>query len=344
MGVRIFIEAGKTTRPDLDELILSIGWVWRTSTASPLRGITACASTSQILTMTLVLCTTIISPSLMRETDTDCMWWTFKKGIYANLLPLFLDFGLFLVFCLAPVIALHPPLNQNKINSCHQDITSPTCYPLDCKDVYDSKFTANGVYWIFPNGHYSAPVQVYCDMTTRNGPWTVFQKRFDGSENFYRGWQDYKTGFGRANSEYWLGLENIHRITSQRYYRLRIELTDFDDDSRFAYFNNFSLSNERDDYRLYVVDFQEGNLCKPIGDSLTFHNGMGFSTYDHDRDMSSGNCAIAHKGAFWYFNCQCANLNGLYLRGPTNQFAMTWYTWRGYYYSMKITELKIAVK
>lgn len=59
------------------------------------------------------------------------------------------------------------------VNSCHQDITSPTCYPLDCKDVYDSKFTSNGVYWIFPNGHYSAPVQVYCDMTTRNGPWTV---------------------------------------------------------------------------------------------------------------------------------------------------------------------------
>lgn len=259
---------------------------------------------------------------------------------------LFLDLGLFLVFCLAPVIALQTPLNQNKINSCHQAITSPTCYPLDCKDVYDSKFTSNGVYRIFPNGHYSAPVQVYCDMTTRNGPWTVFQKRFDGSENFYRGWQDYKVGFGRADSEYWLGLENIHRITSQRNYRLRVDLTDFDNDSRFVYYNNFSVSNERDDYRLYMVGFQEGNLCKPIGNSLGTQHGMGFTTYDHDRDLISGNCAIIFKGGSWYRNCHGANPNGLYLGGPTDQYGtgMIWQTWRGDYYSMKITELKMAVK
>lgn len=37
---------------------------------------------------------------------------------------------------------------------------------------------------------------VFCDQTTTGGGWTVFQKRLDGSVNFYRGWADNKNGFG----------------------------------------------------------------------------------------------------------------------------------------------------
>lgn len=33
----------------------------------------------------------------------------------------------------------------------------------------------------------------------------VFQKRFNGSVSFFRGWNDYRFGFGRADGEYWLG-------------------------------------------------------------------------------------------------------------------------------------------
>jgi len=33
----------------------------------------------------------------------------------------------------------------------------------------------------------------------------VFQKRFTGEVDFYRGWVDYKNGFGSVFREYWWG-------------------------------------------------------------------------------------------------------------------------------------------
>uniref|UniRef100_A0A8C9YIB9 Microfibril associated protein 4 n=1 Tax=Sander lucioperca TaxID=283035 RepID=A0A8C9YIB9_SANLU len=88
--------------------------------------------------------------------------------------------------------------------------------PVDCGDIYnDDNSRPSGVYTIYPIGATSA-VQVYCDMVSEGGRWTVFQRRMDGTVNFYRGWDQYKTGFGIAAGEYWLGLESLYHLTLKK--------------------------------------------------------------------------------------------------------------------------------
>ena len=71
---------------------------------------------------------------------------------------------------------------------------------------------------------------------------------------------------------------------------------------------------------------------------------MPFSTKDQDNDNQGGrNCAITFKGAWWYERCHHSNLNGLYHRGNHSSYAngVNWKDWKGYYYSLKRTEMKI---
>ena len=92
----------------------------------------------------------------------------------------------------------------------------------DCSDLWKSGETQSGVYSIDPDGKGS--FDVYCDMRTDGGGWTVFQRRQDGSVNFYRGWNDYKSGFGQLTAEFWLGNDKIHRLTASRASSLRVKL------------------------------------------------------------------------------------------------------------------------
>lgn len=95
---------------------------------------------------------------------------------------------------------------------------------------------------------------MFCDQETDGGGWTVIQKRQDGSENFFRGWQDYKNGFGSISGEFWIGLDKIHKMTSQRKYRLRVDL----EDTAYAEYDYFAVGDEADEYRLKLGNFVGG--------------------------------------------------------------------------------------
>ncbi|MEQ2188611.1 hypothetical protein GOODEAATRI_016854, partial [Goodea atripinnis] len=133
-----------------------------------------------------------------------------------------------------------------------------SCNFLDCNDVYhQNPIQPSGVYTIYPIGSTSG-VQVYCDMDSHGGRWTVFQRRMDGLVNFYRPWDQYKMGFGNAAGEYWLGLENIHHLVRQKKYELVVDMEDFEGNKVYTRYSSFSVASEFDGYFLQLGEYIDG--------------------------------------------------------------------------------------
>nr|XP_014436144.1 tenascin [Pelodiscus sinensis] len=207
-------------------------------------------------------------------------------------------------------------------------------FPRDCSQALLNGESASGLYTIYMNGDKSQPVEVYCDMTSDGGGWIVFLRRHNGKENFYRNWRTYAAGFGDPKDEFWLGLENLHKITSQGQYELRVDLQD-KGETAYAIYDRFSVGDSKTRYRL-KVDGYSGTA----GDSMTYHNGRSFSTFDKDNDSAITNCALSYKGAFWYKNCHRVNLMGRYGDNNHSQ-GINWFHWKGHEYSIQFAEMKL---
>ncbi|XP_071945994.1 fibrinogen-like protein A [Antedon mediterranea] len=174
----------------------------------------------------------------------------------------------------------------------------------DCQGILGSG--GSGLYPIAKT-HRNA-LLVYCDMDTGEGGWTVFQRREDGSLDFYRSWEEYKNGFGNVCGEFWLGNDNIHEMTSSGKYNLRIDMKTVSGEAYYTVYDTFRIGNEGDDYTLEVGDQLNGNTV----DVMIRHRGKGFTTRDVDNDVKSNNCAKEYEGAWWYYSCYICNLNGKY--------------------------------
>ncbi|XP_069114670.1 ryncolin-1-like [Argopecten irradians] len=181
------------------------------------------------------------------------------------------------------------------------------------------KGTTSGVYTITPSDLITT--DVYCDMDTVGGGWTIIQNRFDGSQDFYQNWEAYKQGFGSPYGEYWIGNEDLYLLTSSGSYELRIEMGNAAGVSKFAKYSAFSVSSESANYKLEVFGYSGS-----ADDSLVLHNTKQFSTFDRDNNEADDNCAVIYQGAWWYNHCHRSNLNGPYNPyAADNSKAMTWY-------------------
>lgn len=225
---------------------------------------------------------------------------------------------------------------DGKCSKCpnQEQIQSPLVQHLiykDCSDYYAMGQRSSEIYRVTPDPRNSS-FQVFCDMETMGGGWTVLQARLDGSTNFTRNWRDYKAGFGNLQREFWLGNDKIHLLTKSKEMILRIDLEDFHGVKLYAVYDQFYVANEFLKYRLHV-----GNYNGTAGDALHYskhynHDMKFFTTPDRDNDRyPSGNCGHYYSSGWWFDACLSANLNGKYYhqkyKGIRN--GIFWGTWPG---------------
>ncbi|CAC5404895.1 Ryncolin-2,Ryncolin-4,Ficolin-2,Ryncolin-1,Ryncolin-3,Fibrinogen C domain-containing protein 1 [Mytilus coruscus] len=192
----------------------------------------------------------------------------------------------------------------------YEQNATPLYPPHDCADI--PRRCGSGVYRIHPTT--SAKFNVYCEMDTDNGGWTVI-----------------------CNVT---GNAKIHKIVSSGDYQLRVDLEDFEGNAVWAKSTKFYIGDVTTNYKLEISGYVASSTA---GDSLTYHTENMFSTHDRDNDKYPNSCAVNFKGAWWYQNCHHSNLNGAYLSGGMDSYAdgVIWTKWKGYYYSLKSTKLMI---
>ena len=243
-----------------------------------------------------------------------------------------------------PVVNHHPCVNC----SCVEDFNLVQKYfcdcrgqPVqrDCKEHYIKGQRVSGLYLINYNQGDQHITHAFCDQSTDGGGWSVFQRRLDGSENFYRNWAEYKIGFGKLHLEHWLGNDNIYRLTRHAFFKgseLRIDMQIKGQAKRiWAKYSSFDVNGEHTGYLMHVAGF---NGSAGVYDKITYHSNMKFSTFDRDNDQGYGSCSLQFYGAWWYNKCHTANLNGQYneLQRWRWPFSFSWYP-----HLLQFSEMKV---
>ncbi|XP_032490924.1 tenascin isoform X6 [Phocoena sinus] len=235
---------------------------------------------------------------------------------------------------MAKIQALNGPLRSKIIKTTFTTTGVLYPFPRDCSQAMLNGDTTSGVYTVYLNNDKTQRQEVFCDMTSDGGGWIVFLRRKNGREDFYRNWKAYTAGFGDLKEEFWLGLDTLNKITAQGQYELRVDLRDHGQ-SAYAVYDKFSVGDARTRYRLKVEGYSG-----TAGDSMAYHNGRSFSTFDKDTDSAITNCALSYKGAFWYKNCHRVNLMGRYGDNNHSQ-GVNWFHWKGHEYSIQFAEMKL---
>jgi len=217
-----------------------------------------------------------------------------------------------------------------------------SCFAIHRSDAS----SISGVYWLTDSN--SNIFEAFCDMDDVDAfgfsGWTLFQQREPSmgfNVSFYRNYSSYDAGFGNVTNSHWLGLGKLYSVAgldNHPYnHHLRVEVA-FKGQMYTQDYTEFGVGPPPTNYTL-----QSGTsrcIKRPCaGDSLSYHNGMPFSTYDR----GAINCAKAFKGAWWYRSCHSSNLNGLYLNGTTTSYAdgIVWSSLTEFYYSSEMVTLKV---
>ena len=104
---------------------------------------------------------------------------------------------------------------------------------------------------------------------------------------------------------------------------VRFDLAEFNANTTFAEYENFSVLDENNKYKVFF-----GAYKGTAGDSFTYHNSMAFTTlHDNGLDLTF-NCSVMYKGGWWYNTRHGVNRNGRYEGGNTDSYS-TLQVWFG---------------
>ena len=170
-------------------------------------------------------------------------------------------------------------------------------------------------------------MHVRCNMETDCGGWIVIQRRDAslGTVNFTRSWEDYENGFGDLDGEFWIGLKNMHKFTTEHEVDLQISAWNNAETITWNY-TEFRVAGPENKYKLTVG----GGSGDGTYDAFEYNNEQYFTTFDYDN--SGNNCGYKAQGGWWYVYdfCTDINLNGRHNLPGLHDYRLFWYSDKGF--------------
>lgn len=213
-----------------------------------------------------------------------------------------------------------------------------------CADLHVfHNINVTGVYFIQVGAKYGDEqfpgntTQVYCDMETDGGGWTLMSA---GNQTSKKTFQEYVQGFGNPGAlEVWLGLENLYEMTNDTETALRILINRCGRGNRppiitFCTYPQFVVSSASEQYAVFIPENCQG------GNETGYYDGwvdwdpsqLGPKFVAYDNDNTNINCSANYDYTGWWYSsalCGDANLNGI--RIPCGMFEENYktLTWSG---------------
>ncbi len=157
---------------------------------------------------------------------------------------------------------------QKYRSKCTDSIKRTCCDHLK-QDSNDSEIQS-GVYTV-TSGSFSTS-EVWCDMKTNQGGWTVITRRESNKTSFDRLYSEYEEGFGDLNGDFWYGLRAMEALTSQESYEMQLDMymdANSTNASASAHYDNFKVEGSH--YNLTLGNFTGSD--SELEDRLRpFHN------------------------------------------------------------------------
>jgi hypothetical protein len=119
----------------------------------------------------------------------------------------------------------------------------------------------------------------------------IASRRNSDPEFFYKGIADYSEGFTDGQSNFWIGLNTMHKVTSQHNYKLRVVATTPSGIDFVEEYLIFNVGDQTDGYRLNV-----SGLVLGTNGYFARNHGAQFSTFD----FNNITLARKHAAGYWF--------------------------------------------